>query len=182
MIKEDVSIVPSERIANRIFVIRGKKVMLDSDLAELYEVETGALNRAAKRNINRFPEDFMFQLSKDELEVLRCQHGTSNLRSQFGISKPGRGGRRYLPLAFTEQGVAMLSTVLKSERAIAVNIQIIRTFTKLREMLATHTELRHKIEDMERRYEGQFKVVFAALKRFLIEEEKPKRQIGFGEE
>ncbi|MEI7512425.1 MAG: ORF6N domain-containing protein [Candidatus Uhrbacteria bacterium] len=122
----DLTLIPLERIENRIFIIRGKKVMLDRDIAELYGVETKVLNQAVKRNIERFPEDFMFELSLNEAESLRSQFVTSNI---------GRGGARYLPVVFTEQGVAMLSSVLKSKRAIQVNIQIIRTFTKLREMV-----------------------------------------------
>jgi hypothetical protein len=171
--------ISEERIVNRIYPVRGKKVMLDRDLAALYDVETGALNRAVKRNYQRFPEDFMFQLTAEEFEALRFQNGISNARSQLGISK-GRGGRRYLPYAFTEQGVAMLSSVLNSERAILVNIQIIRTFTKMREMLSHYRDLREKIEALEKKYDSRFKVVFQALEQLLREEEKPKREIGFG--
>src|SRR5712671_5834711 len=125
----DVSLIPMERIERAILLIRGEKVMLDSDLAELYGVETGALNRAVKRNVNRFPLDFMFQLTPKEAENLKCQ---------FGISSSSYGGRRRsFPYAFTEQGVAMLSSVLNSERAVAVNIGIMRAFVKLRQMLAS---------------------------------------------
>jgi hypothetical protein len=162
--------ISEERIVSRICPVRGKKVMLDRDLAALYDVETGALNRAVKRNYQRFPEDFMFQLTAEEFAALRFQNG---------ISK-GRGGRRYLPYAFTEQGVAMLSSVLNSERAILVNIQIIRTFTKMREMLTHYRDLREKIEALEKQYDSRFKVVFQALEQLLREEEKPKREIGFG--
>ena len=179
-LKQKNSLVPRERIINSIFLIRGIKVMIDSDLAELYQVETKVLIQAVKRNTKRFPEDFMFQLTLNELESLRFQFGTlnkDNLRSQFVTSS--WGGRRYLPYAFTEQGVAMLSSVLKSERAIMVNIQIIRTFIKLKEFLATNKELREKVEKMEKKYDGQFKEVFAVLKKFFIQEEKPKTQIGF---
>jgi phage regulator Rha-like protein len=177
MKKNTNNLIPGERIINRIFLIRGIKVMIDRDLAELYEVETGALNRAVKRNMERFPNDFMFQLTLNEFESLRCQFGTSNWTSQSLMSS--KGGRRYLPYAFTEQGVAMLSSVLNSERAIMVNIQIIRTFTKLKEFLATNKQLREKIEKMEKKYDGQFKEVFAVLKKFFTQEEKPKKQIGF---
>lgn len=169
--KESISIVPSERIEKRIFWLRGEKVMLDSDLAELYEVLTGNLNKAVKRNIERFPSDFMFQLSKEEFD---------GLMFQSGISK-GRGGKRKLPYAFTEPGVAMLSSVLRSNRAVAVNIQIIRTFIALRTMLMTHDALRKKIESMERKYDKQFKAVFDVLRQLLKEEEEPKRKIGFTE-
>jgi phage regulator Rha-like protein len=132
--------VPAQIIERRIYVIRSLKVMLDSDLAELYRVETKALNRAVKRNPARFPTDFMFQLTEDEAESLRCQFGTSN---------DNRGGRRYLPYAFTEHGVAMLSSVLNSERAIEMNILIIRAFVRLREVLATHRDLARKMERLE---------------------------------
>jgi phage regulator Rha-like protein len=161
--------IPAERIQQCILYIRGEKVMLDSDLAQLYEVETKQLIRAMKRNIDRFPEDFMFQLSKEEFEILRCQFGTS---SQWG-------GRRYPPHAFTEHGVAMLSSVLNSTRAIQVNIQIIRTFSKLRKILATHEDLRRKIESLEKKYDEQFQQVFAVLKAMIAEDEKPKSQIGY---
>jgi len=142
--------------------------MIDRDLAELYEVKTKVLNLAIKRNISRFPLDFMFQLSEKEFKNLRSQIETSSW-----------GGRRYLPYAFTEQGVAMLSSVLNSDKAIQVNIQIIRTFTKLRELLATNTKLRLKIENMEKKYDSKLKQVFDLLKQLLMQEEKPKEQIGF---
>lgn len=151
--------------------------MLDSDLAELYGVETKKLNQAVKRNIARFPKDFMFQLTKEEAETSRSQNVT--LKSQIVTSKSGHGGRRKLPYAFTEQGVAMLSTVLRSERAILVNIQIMRTFTKIREMLEDNKELREKIENMENKYDSQFKVVFDAIKRLINPPEPPKPKIGF---
>ena len=169
--------IPSERILSGILFIRGKKVMLDRDLALLYQVETGSLNRAVKRNLERFPSDFMFQLTKSELQNLRYQFGISNLISQSVTSS--RGGRRYLPYAFTEQGVAMLSSILNSERAILVNIQIIRTFTKLRELLATNTKLRRKVENMEKKYDNKLRQVFDILKQLLMKEEEPKKQIGF---
>jgi hypothetical protein len=162
-------IIPDEIIENRIFLIRGKKVMFDRDLARLYGVETGHLNRAVKRNIDRFPEDFMFQITKEELQSLICHFGISN-----------RGGTRKMPYAFTEQGVAMLSSVLKSKQAIRVNIQIMRTFTKIREMIVSNKALREKIETMERKYDNKFKVVFDVIKR-LIEKDKidPVKIVGF---
>lgn len=162
------SLIPLEKIENKIFLIRGKKVMLDTDLAELYRVETRTLIQSIKRNIERFPEDFMFQLTKEESE---------SLRSQSVISK--RGGRRYLPYAFTEQGVSMLSSVLNSKQAIQVNIQIMRTFTKLREMIESHKDLRKKIEDMEFKYDQQFQIVFDAIKQLIEEPVKSKRKVGF---
>jgi hypothetical protein len=164
------ALVPVERIVKRIYLIRGKKVMMDRDLAGLYRVDTAQLKRAVKRNIERFPPDFMFELTKPELEDWRCQFGTSN---------GDRMGLRYVPMVFTEQGVAMLSSVLRSSRAISVNIQIMRAFTQLREMLSTHDDLRKKIEEMESKYDRQFKVVFEAIRRLLDSEEKPRRRIGF---
>ncbi len=163
-----MKLVPKEVIENKILLVRGRKVMLDRDLAVLYGVTTGNLNKAVKRRIERFPEDFMFQLSKEEFE---------NLMFQFGISS--WGGTRKLPLAFTENGVAMLSSVLNSERAAQVNIRIMRTFTKLREMLLTHKDLRLKIEEMEKKYDYQFTIVFDAIKRLLESPAKPKKPIGF---
>ncbi len=164
------SIVPAEVIERRILLIHKQKVMLDSDLAELYGVETKNLNRAVKRNIERFPEDFMFQLSLHETELLKCQSGTS---------KEGRGGRRYAPYVFTEQGVAMLSSVLKSERAVQVNIAIMRAFVQLREMIATHKDLARKLAAMEKKYDKQFRVVFDAIRQLMAEPPLKKRPIGF---
>ena len=171
--------IPPERIERRILLIRGQKVMLDSDLAELYEVETKALNRAVRRNIERFPRDFMFELTAGEFESLRCHFGTSNLRSQI-VTSNRRGGRRYLPLAFTEQGVAMLSSVLRSERAVQVNIAIMRAFVKLREMLASNRDLARRLEEMEQKYDAQFRVVFDAIRELMTPPAKPRRRIGFG--
>jgi hypothetical protein len=174
-------IIPIELIQQKIYLIRGEKVMFDRDLAMLYGVETKVLNRAVKRNIKRFPSDFMFRLNKQETEIFsRCQIGTlkdDNLRYQIGTSS--YGGRRYLPYVFTEQGVAMLSSVLNSERAIQVNIQIMRIFTSLRKMLLTHKELKEKIEKMEKKYDKQFRIVFETIKLLLKEDEKPKEPIGF---
>lgn len=164
-----VELMSVEKIENKIFQIRGRKVMLDSDLAALYGVTTFNLNKAVKRNPERFPEDFMFRLSAEEFAALRFQ---------IGISKMGRGGRRYLPFVFTEQGVAMLSGVLNSRRAILVNVQIMRAFINLRRMALTSVGLKRKIEAMEKKYDQNFKVVFTALKKLLEPPEK-KRQIGF---
>lgn len=169
MTQQENSIIPTERIQQCIFILCGDKVMLDRDLAELYGVETKMLIRAMRRNEDRFPPDFMFQLSKEEFDILRRQFGTS---SQWG-------GRRYLPYAFTEHGVAMLSSVLNSQRAIQVNIQIIRTFSRLRRILATHEDLRRKIESLEKKYDEQFQQVFAVLKAMIAEDEKPKPSIGY---
>jgi hypothetical protein len=168
MSEEQMSIVPFERIANCIFIIRGHKVMLDMDLAKLYEVDTGAIVRQVKRNIERFPADFTFQLNKEEFDNLRCQIGISSW-----------GGRRYMPYVFTEQGIAMLSSVLRSKRAVAVNIAIMRTFVKLREIIATNSALRRKIEAVERKYDEQFKLVFKILSEMVMTDAKPKKPIGY---
>ncbi len=181
------AVVPMERISQAILLIRGHKVMLDSDLAELYGVATKVLIQAVKRNGDRFPEDFMFRLSSEEFDRLRHQIGTSSLRSQFVTSNPvaerdgpTRGGRRYPPYAFTEQGVAMLSSVLRSDRAIHVNIEIMRAFVRLRQMLASNAELARKLAALERKYDAQFKVVFDAIRELMAPSEpKKKRSIGF---
>lgn len=162
--------LPQERIENRIYFIRGHKVMLDHDLALLYGIETRVLNQAVQRNKDRFPEDFLFDLSVNEAE---------SLRSQIVISNVGRGGRRYKIYAFTELGVAMLSSVLNSPEAIAVNIQIMRTFSRLRQMLAENDELRRKLEVMEREYDQQFRMVFDAIHRLLDEAAVETTEIGF---
>jgi phage regulator Rha-like protein len=165
-----VSLVPLERIGQKILVIRGQKVMLDLDLAELYGVPTGTLNQTVKRQIERFPEDFMFQLAVEEYEILK---------SQFVISR-GWGGRRFPPYAFTEQGVAMLSSVLNSKRAIQVNIAIMRAFVWLREMLTTHADLARKLNALEKKYDQQFQVVFEAIRQLMTPPKPPKRRrIGF---
>ena len=161
--------MPIEKITSKIYLIRGQKVMIDRDLADLYEVETKQLKRAVKRNIDRFPMDFMFELRIEEYQSLRRQIGTLK-----------RGAHsKYAPMAFTEQGVAMLSSVLNSHRAIQVNIEIIRAFTRLRRMLATHEELKEKIEAMEEKYDEQFRIVFEAIKQLLTEDDKPKKKIGY---
>jgi hypothetical protein len=167
------TLVPIERIASKIYLIRGMKIMLDRDLAELYGVETGAVNRAVKRNAERFPEDFMFQITGEEAELLRCQ---------TGISKSGRGGRRYLPYAFSEQGVAMLSSVLNSKRAIEVNIAIMRAFVQLRKTLDSHVELARKLADLELRFEGhdeQIQTIFEAIRQLMAPPDNLKKKIGF---
>ncbi len=161
------NIVSVEVITNKIFMIRGKKAMLDSELAKLYGVPTKVLIQAVKRNMKRFPADFMYKLTKKE---------AAGLRSQIVTSK--RGGRRYLPYAFTEQGVAMLSSVLNSERAILVNIQIMRAFVQFKRMLLNNRDLRRKIEAMEKKYDRQFVIVFEAIKQ-LLEPPKQTRAIGF---
>ena len=166
---KDVTLVHPERIERSILLIRGHKVMLDSDLAKLYGVTTKRLNEQVRRNLSRFPKDFMFQLTESETELLR---------SQFATSKEGRGGRRYLPYAFTEQGVAMLSSVLNSDRAIQVNIEIMRAFVRLRRMLATHADLARKLEALEKKYDAQFKVVFDAIRQLMAPSEPKKRPIG----
>lgn len=169
--KTNRSIIRKE-IANLIYFIRGKRVMLDSDLAELYGVETKQLNRAVKRNVARFPEDFMFSLSDQELIDLRCQIGTSN---------EGRGGRRYRPFAFTEQGVAMLASVLQSKEAALINIQIVRAFVAMREAIATNAELARKFEQLEYRLGQQdddIASLFEAIKQLMALPLR-KRRLGF---
>ena len=163
------SIIPAERIENHILLIRSHKVLLDSDLAELYGVETGALTQAVRRNIDRFPDDFMFQLTNDEFEDLKCQSGISSW-----------GGRRYAPYAFTEQGVAMLSSVLHSPRAVQVNVEIMRAFVRLRQMLASNTELARKLNNLEKKYGAKFSVVFEAIRQLMAPPSKQKNKEPFG--
>jgi hypothetical protein len=161
-------------VEQSIYLIRKHKVMLDEDLARLYGTKTGAPVRAVQRNRERFPEDFMFQLSEQEVSALRCQ---------IGISKPGRGGRGYLPYVFTEQGIAMLSGVLNSPRAIAVNIEIMRAFVRLRSLIESHVELAEKLSQLESRYDRQFKVVFDTIREIMNPAQPPKkRSIGFGDD
>jgi hypothetical protein len=162
--------IPVERIEKSIYLIRGERVMLDRDLAELYGVETKSLKQAVRRNIDRFPDDFMFVLHKSEFETWR---------SQFVTSKADRKGLRYAPMAFTEQGVAMLSSALRSKRAVAVNVQIMRTFVRLRRMLASNAELAKKLEELEKRYDRQFRVVFDAIRELMTTPEPQRKQIGF---
>ena len=162
-------IVPLERIEQRIFLLRGQKVMLSTDLAELYGIQTKVLNQAVRRNACRFPSDFMFHLAPQEVAILRSQIVTSRW-----------GGHRYALLAFTEQGVAMLSSVLNSERAIRVNIEVMRAFVALRKMLSSHIELEQKIADLEKKYDKQFRIVFEAIRELMAEPEPvKKKQIGF---
>lgn len=161
----------TETIREKIYIIRGKKVMIDRDLAILYGVPTKRLNEAVKRNIKRFPVDFMFEIDVKEIE--------ERLRSHFATSNRGRGGRRYSPLVFTEQDIAMLSSVLRSDRAIQVNIQIIRVFTRLRQMIEAYKDLREKVEEMEKNNETNFKKIFEILRLITTEEEKPKEKMGF---
>ena len=190
-----------EQIESQIFLIRGQRVMLDDDLAALYEVEIKVLNQAVKRNLDRFPDDFMFQLSAEEFADLRSQSGTSSLRSQIVTLKSGRGQhRKYLPYAFTEQGVSMLSSVLRSTRAIHVNIEIMRAFVQLRQMLASNAELwikqlairlgckspqpsrwlSGKLVALEKKYDIKFRAVFEAIRELMTPSDpKKKRPIGF---
>ena len=149
--------------------MRGHRIILSIDLCEMYEVEHRALNQAVKRNIKRFPKDFIFLLNNQELSILKSQNVISSLW----------GGRRHSPYAFTEQGVAMLSSVLKSEKAIQVNIEIMRTFVNLREMISTHKELSKKLNTLEKKYDSQFKVVFDAIKQLMTPPIKPKKKIGY---
>jgi len=165
------SLIPVDRIERAILLIHGQKVMLDADLAALYGVETRVLVQAVKRNLERFPEDFMFQLNKEEADFLT---------SQIVTLKRGRGQhRKYLPYAFTEQGVAMLSSVLRSPGAIQVNIEIMRAFIRLRQMLASNAELARKLDALEKKYDAQFKEVFEAIRQLMAPSEPKRRAIGF---
>jgi hypothetical protein len=162
------SLIPGERIEKSIFLIRGEKVIFDKDLAILYEVSTGNLNKAVNRNVDRFPKDFMFQLTEEEFKNLMFQFGTSSW-----------GGTRKLPRAFTEQGIAMLSSVLRSKRAILVNIEIMRAFVRLRKLLASHADLARKLEELEQKYDSQFKIVFEAIRQLMAPKESSNKKIGF---
>ena len=166
---ERTSIISIERIEQTILLVRERHVMLDADLAALYGVDTRVLNQAVQRNTERFPADFMFQLSKEEFDFLR---------SQLVTSSQG-GGRGYPPYAFTEQGVAMLSSVLRSRRAVQVNVQIMRTFVRLRQMLLSHAELARKLADLEQKYDAQFKVVFDRIKELMKPPVPKPRRVGF---
>ena len=162
--------VPAEIVEQKIYLIRGHKVMLDRDLAALYQVKPIALRQQVKRNIRRFPDDFMFQLVEDEVDILLSQNVIPSRRSLGG----------YLPYAFTEQGVAMLATVLNSERAVQVSITIIRVFVKLRQLLATHKDLQRRLDELEQKYDEQFRVVFEAIRQLMESEPvPPSRRIGF---
>jgi hypothetical protein len=172
--------IPPEQLDSLILLLRGQRVILDADIAALYQVPLKQLNQAVRRNRSRFPRDFMFLLAAEEVNVVSAASTSTSLRSQIVTSKKGRGGRRYLPYAFTEQGVAMLSSVLRSRRAVAVNIEIMRAFVRVRHMLSTHAELARKVDELEKRYDKNFSVVFDAL-RALMEPppEAKKPRIGF---
>ncbi|WP_333819271.1 ORF6N domain-containing protein [Ohtaekwangia sp.] len=166
-----IAVIPDQVLMKKIFIVRNQKVMLDTDLAGLYGVETKQLKRAVKRNAERFPKDFMFELNSKEIANLRCQIGTSSW-----------GGARYIPMAFTEQGIAMLSSVLNSERAILMNIHIIRVFTRMREMLLTHKDILLQLKQLERKVtnqDGDIKLIFEYLKELLNPKTGPMRKIGF---
>lgn len=166
---KSLAAIPIERVEQAILVIRGEKVILDSDLAALYGVETRSLLQAVKRNHQRFPSDFMFQLTRKEFD---------SLRSQFVISK-GRGGRRFLPYAFTEHGAIMAANVLNSERAVQASVAVVRAFVRLRQMVVSNAELARKLEELERKYDRQFKVVFDAIRQLMTPPEPKRKQIGF---
>lgn len=165
--------VPEEAVMSKIYEIRGEKVMIDRDLSELYGVETKVLKQAVRRNVHRFPEDFMFEMTKEEFQ---------NWRSQFVTSKSEKMGLRYAPFCFTEQGVTMLSCVLNSQRAIEVNIRIIRTFSKMREMLLTHKDLLIQMEEIRKKVSGQdekIELIFNYLQQFIQEQEAPRVKVGY---
>jgi len=184
--RKSTALFVPEKIAPLVLVLRHEKVLLDSDLAELYGVPTKVLNQAVQRNLDRFPDDFMFQLTEDEMEILRSQIVTSsleeaNLKCQTGISS-SHGGRRTLPYAFTEQGVAMLSSVLRSPRAVEVNIAIMRTFVQLRRLMDSNALLAEKIQSLEAKYadhDQQFQLVFDAIRQLIATDAAPKREMGF---
>ena len=163
-------LTPATGIESRIYLIRRQKVMLDSDLAALYQVTTKRMNEQVKRNRRRFPEDFMFQLASEEAQALR---------SQFATSNRGRGGRRYRPYVFTEHGAVMLASVLNSPAAIESSIQVVRAFIRLREILSTHKELARKLAELEQKYDLQFKVVFDAIRELMAPPDPKQRRIGF---
>jgi hypothetical protein len=185
-----LSLIP-DQLAPLVIRLRRENVILDSDIAELYGVETKVLNQAVKRNIDRFPPDFMFELTEEELENLRSQFVTSSSRSQLVTSKStpnlksqiaissSHGGRRTLPYAFTEQGVAMLSSVLRSQRAVEVNIAIMRTFVQLRSLMQSNKLLAEKIEKLEEKYDQNFQIVFDAIKQLIIADNQPTKELGF---
>jgi hypothetical protein len=165
------SVIPVERIEKAIYLIRGEKVMLDRDLADLYQVTTAALNQAVRRNRERFPSDFMFQLTPSEVTQLN--------RSQIVIGSQKHRDPRFRPYVFTEQGIAMLSSVLRSKRAISVNIEIMRAFVKLRQMLASNTELSRRLDELESKYDRKFKIVFDAIRQLMSPPVPDRKQIGF---
>lgn len=168
---EQVSLVPMERIERAIIMVRGEKVMLDSELAEIYGVETKALNQAVKRNAARFPEDFMFRITADEVADLN--------RSQIVTGSQKHRDPRFPPYAFTEHGALMLANVLNSERAAQTSVMVVRAFVRLRQLLSSNAELARKLEALERKYDAQFKVVFDAIRQLMSPPAKPKREIGF---
>lgn len=176
--KSEMSLIPAQRIERVIYLIRGQKVMIDKDLAELYGVPTKVLNQAVKRHKDRFPEDFLFQLTTEEAKQWWLGVMRDRLRSQFVTLKPGHH-IKYPPYAFTEHGILMLSSVLNSERAVQVNIQIMRTFVRLRQILASNAELERKLNDLEKKYDTQFKVVFEAIRQLMAAPERPLKKIGF---
>lgn len=187
MKKEDVSIIDPSAIAQRIFIIRGQKVMLDSHLAELYQIKTKQLNQAVERNRKRFPEDFCFKLTGEEVENLRSQTVTSSFstvnRSHFVTGSQKHRNPLYLPYVFTEHGVAMLSSVLRSDRAVQMNIFIIRAFVKLREVLSLHKDLANKLDELERTQNeqgDQLRSVYEVIKRLIAEPIQKKGKMGFG--
>ncbi|MCA1600317.1 MAG: ORF6N domain-containing protein [Acidobacteria bacterium] len=168
--KEALITVPVERVEQAIFVIRGERVIIDSDLAKLYGVTTARLNQQVRRNGERFPDDFMFEITKEENESLMLQ---------FATSQGGRGGRRKLPLVFTEHGAIMAANVLNSKRAVRASVQVVRAFVRLRQMVASNAELARKLDELEKRYDAQFKVVFEAIRQLMTPPEPKQKQIGF---
>lgn len=167
---KSLATIPVERVEQAILVIRGEKVILDADLAALYGVSTTRLNEQVKRNLDRFPKDFAFRLTKDEFD---------NLISHFAISSSKHGGRRKLPLVFTEHGAIMAANVLNSKRAVATSVQVVRAFVRLRQILASNAELARRLEELEKKYDAQFKVVFDAIRQLMTPPQPNRKQIGF---
>ena len=176
--EKNVAIIPVDRIERLILLIRGQRVMIDRDLAALYEVPTKVLNQAVKRNKGRFPEDFMFQLNQEEAKTLGTELMDARLRSQNVTLKRGQH-MKYRPYAFNEHGILMLSSVLHSERAVQVNIAIMRAFVRLRQILASNAGLERRLNELEKNYDAQFKVVFDAIRRLMAPAERPPKKIGF---
>jgi hypothetical protein len=172
------TVIPIERIENAILLIRGEKVIMDVDLAVLYGVSTKRLNEQVRRNRDRFPDDFMFQLTAAEVNALKDEVGASNLRSQFATSR-SHGGRRYLPYVFTEHGAIMAANVLNSDRAVQASVQVVRAFVRLRQMLASNAELSRKLDALERKYDRQFKVIFDAIRELMTPPVPKQKEIGF---
>ena len=178
LMSKALTTMPIERVERAILLIRGERIILDGDLAKLYGVTAKRLNEQVRRNRERFPDDFMFQLTKEEFAELKNETGPANLRSQIATSR-SHGGRRYLPYAFTEHGAIMAANILNSERAVQASVAVVRAFVRLRQMIASNTELARKLAELEKKYDAQFKVVFDAIRQLMTPPEPKRKQIGF---